>query len=63
MGLRLWAGILFATGTVALPAGALAVVQLARRWPAVESPGGLALAVGLVWAAVVLVALEAARER
>ena len=63
MGTRLWAGILFAAGTVAFPAGALVLVQLARRWPAVESPGGLALAVGLVWAAVVLVALAAARER
>ena len=59
MGLRLWAGILFATGTVALPAGALAVVQLARRWPAVESPGGLALTVAATWAVLVLVALQA----
>ena len=59
MGLRLWAGILFATGTVALPAGALVVVQLARRWPAVESPGGLALTVAATWAMLVLVALQA----
>jgi hypothetical protein len=59
MGLRLWAGILFATGTVALPAGALAVVQLARRWPAVESPGGLALTIAATWALLVLVALQA----
>ena len=63
MGTRLWAGILFATGTVAFPSGALALVQLARRWPAVESAGGLALVVGLVWAAIVLVALGATRER
>ena len=63
MGTRLWAGILFAAGTVAFPAGALVLVQLARRWPAVESPGGLALVVGLVWAAIALVALAAARER
>ena len=63
MGARIWAGMLFASGTVAFPAGALVLVQLARRWPAVESPGGLALTVGLVWAAVALLALAAARER
>ena len=59
MGTRLWAGILVAAGTVAFPAGALLLVQLARRWPAVESPGGLALTVAATWALLVLVALQA----
>ena len=59
MGLRLWAGMLFATGVLALPAGALAVVQLARRWPAVASPGGLALTIAATWGLLVLVALQA----
>ena len=59
MGTRLWAGILFATGVLAGPAGALAVVQLARRWPPVESPGGLALTIAVTWGLLVLVALQA----
>ena len=59
MGPRLWAGILFATGVLAFPAGALAVVQLARRWPAVASPGGLALTIAATWGLLVLVALQA----
>ena len=59
MGLRLWAGILLATGVLAFPAGALTVVQLARRWPGIESPGGLALTVAASWAVLILVALQA----
>jgi hypothetical protein len=59
MGLRLWAGMLFATGVLALPAGALAVVQLARRWPVVASPGGLALTIAATWGLLVLVGLQA----
>ena len=59
MGLRLWAGMLFATGVLAFPAGALAAVQLARRWPAATSPGGLALTIAVTWGLLMLVALQA----
>ena len=59
MGRRLWAGLLFATGVLAFPVGALAVVQLARRWPAVASPGWLALTIAVTWGLLLLVALQA----
>ena len=59
MGLRLWAGLLFATGVLASPIGTLALVQLARRWPGVASPSGLALTIAATWGLLVLVALQA----
>ena len=59
MGLRLGAGIPFATGVLAVPVGALAVAQLARRWPTVASPGGLALTIAATWGLRLLVALQA----
>ena len=63
MGARIWAGVLVATGAVAFPSGALMMVQLARWWPSVESPGGLALVVALAWGAMVLTVLVATSEQ